>query len=121
MELSIDTVNAFNSLSWKTIEMALEHHTFSCYRRKEVGYYQSERSIEFILEGGNIVQRGEWQSDRSCGTSTIITHWRSPYLGAFISFAMLTIFRYTQVGEFGEHNRARTSWNVRCHGRNPRS
>ena len=57
LELSIDTVNAFNSLSWKTIEVALEHHTFSWYRRKEADYHPSERST---LEGGNIVQRGEW-------------------------------------------------------------
>ena len=60
LELSIDTVNAINSLSWRTTEAALEHHTFSWYRRKEVVYYPSESSIEFTLEGGNIVQRGEW-------------------------------------------------------------
>ena len=60
LELSIDTVNAFNSLSWKTIQVTLKRHTFSWYRRKEVGYYPSERSIEFTLEGGNTVQRGEW-------------------------------------------------------------
>ena len=31
LELSVDAVNAFNSLSWKTIEVALEHHTFFWY------------------------------------------------------------------------------------------
>ena len=31
LELSVDAVNAFNSQSWKTIEVALEHHTFFWY------------------------------------------------------------------------------------------
>ena len=32
LELSIDAVNVFNSLSWKTIEVAQEHHSFSWYQ-----------------------------------------------------------------------------------------
>lgn len=69
--VSIDIVNAFNSLPCEKIKEELEHHVFSWYLSCWVGNYLSQSSIEFPVQGGNIVERqlerGIWH-DFALGT-----------------------------------------------------
>ncbi|XP_018358553.1 PREDICTED: RNA-directed DNA polymerase from mobile element jockey-like [Trachymyrmex cornetzi] len=60
--VSLDIQNAFNSLPWETIEVALQKHRVPLYLRRVIRSYLDNRSLSFPknngMEGKRQVQRG---------------------------------------------------------------
>ncbi|XP_045772161.1 uncharacterized protein LOC123872074 [Maniola jurtina] len=57
LAVSLDIVNAFNSLPWATIRNALTHHNIPVYLRNIVGAYLSDRSITYTGRNGRMHRR----------------------------------------------------------------
>ena len=55
--MSIDTVNAFNSIPWDWIRRALIKHRVPTYLRNIIGSYLSARAIIYRNEGGIVLKK----------------------------------------------------------------
>lgn len=55
--VSFDIKNAFNSLPWSIIRMALQKKGFPLYMRRIIDDYLSFRSVEFTVEDGSVATR----------------------------------------------------------------
>lgn len=62
LTISLDIVNAFNSLPWSAIRRALVYHQLPSYLRTVIGAYLSGRSIRYPGRNGADIQR-----DVECG------------------------------------------------------
>ncbi|XP_050561732.1 uncharacterized protein LOC118274342 [Spodoptera frugiperda] len=57
LAISLDIVNAFNSLPWKAIREALVHHRVPPYLQNIVGAYLRDRRIRYVGRDGSVQQR----------------------------------------------------------------
>ena len=55
--MSIDIVNAFNSIPWDRIRRALIKHRVHTYLRNIIGSYLSDRAITYKIEGEIILKK----------------------------------------------------------------
>ena len=57
LAVSLDVVNAFNSIPWDRIRRALEFHRALAYLRGVVRAFLSDRSIAYTVRGGRMIER----------------------------------------------------------------
>ena len=57
LAVSIDIVNAFNSIPWDRIRRALIKHRVPTYLRNIIGSYLSDRAIIYRNEGGIVLKK----------------------------------------------------------------
>jgi hypothetical protein len=67
LAVSLDVINAFNSIPWDRIDRALEFHRVLAYLRCVVGAFLRDRSIVYTGRGGGIVGRAAWRGDSGEG------------------------------------------------------
>ena len=94
--MSINIVNAFNSISWDWIRRILFKHRVPIYSRNTIGSYFSDRAITYRIEGGmELRSTGECRDDlclvHCCEIWDSTLSWKQQFQWDCKSYATRTI------------------------------